>query len=538
MKSTSPISQLIDAQKKITALQDWRDEVFSKVIRAIGIAATLAFGANIILAYESTNKNTLLLYTVSYLLIVIAAFAPRLNTVYRAHIFTTVILFTGMITSAEKAAIGDGRIWLVLAVFLATVFLGRRAGLVYAAIAAIAWALIGYLLNSDLLPYRELDQFSFEIWAGTTLSLLIASITIVLTINALSMHLSQSVDKKAALAKVSEEQKEELAEQRDALLRRSNTLEISAKISRQLISATSKEDIIKETPELFQKEFEFERAVLLLFDAEDVLRQESSSERGKQARNRRTFLSSTEKDLTERAITDAQAYPDISFEIEEAPRAKLALPIKGQEKTLGALFLQSKDLEAFGEEKISILQILTDHIAILLENSTLLAQKESALEAERRAYGEIAQGAWQGFVERQEFKSYRRDEKGLRRVPAEDYLAQKEEEAAETIPISIRGKIIGHINAQKPKNRAWTASEKELLAILTSRLESAIDSARLFQDAQERAEREKIISKTSAKISESLNIENVLKVGAEELRAALNLEEAEIRISPNNDEAN
>ena len=521
----------IKPQKGIDTLLDWRKEVFAKVIRSIGIAGTIVYAVSVALYYQSIKKETLLLYTFSYLLIMIAAFVPRLSTIYRTYVFTSVIFFIGVLTSAEKASIGDGRIWLILAVFLASVFLGRRAGLIYAVAATVAWFVIGYLFNTSLIPYVEIEQFSFSIWMGTTVTVFIVSTTMVLAINALSDHLSQNVNKKASLAKIAEEQSLKLEEQRDALERRSKALEASAKISRSLASITRHEDILDETPKLLYEGFNLNNATLFLFDAEKALRQVSSHERIDQAQNMHESLSSEEKDLLNRAIIDERAYSNVNPNLEESSQTYLAIPMQGQEKTIGVFFLRSNDVEAFDAGKISVLQMLANHIAVLLENANLLAQKESALDAERRAYGEIAQGAWKKFIGRQEYGSYRRDEKGLRSVPTKLYLPQETEVETEAVPIRVQGKIIGHIDARKAKNRAWTASEKELLGILASRLETAIDSARLYQEAQERADRERVIGEVSAKMRETHNIETVLETATKELHKALGGIETKIWLS-------
>jgi len=94
--------------------------------------------------------------------------------------------------------------------------------------------------------------------------------------------------------------------------------------------------------------------------------------------------------------------------------------------------------------------------------------------------------------------------------------------------------VIGFIDAQKPKNRAWTASEKELLRILGSRLETAMDSARLYQDSQQQAERERTIADISSQVRESLEIEGVLEAAARELRNALGVAEAEVWLNAEN----
>ncbi len=539
MTLRSPLSNATSPSKGIDTLQDWREEVFAKVIRSIGIAGTVVYSISMALTYKSTEKNILFLYTLVYLTVMVAAFLPRIPTLYRTYIFSAVIFLLGIIASWQKAAIGDGRIWLLLATFLAAVFLGRRAGLISAILASIVWSIIGFFFNASILQEPVVAQFSLPIWGGTTITFLVVGITTVLTINALSTHLSQNVNKKASLVKRTEEQNQELEKQRDSLERRSKTLEASAKVSRQLASLMVRDEILAQIAKIINKEFELSRTSLFLFDADNALCLESSSGTKNQAQNAHDCILSSKEGIVKMAISNKKAYTNLDTHIGlnialEETRSYIAIPLYGQEKVMGALVLESEEVEGFGAERASIFQMLVDHIAVLLENANLIAQKESALEAERRAYGKIAQGAWLEFINKQEYGSYRRDAKGLSVVPAKPYSPQEKKIEAEQVPIRIRGKIIGHIDAHKPKNRTWTASEKEVLSILASRLETAMDSARLYQDSQQRAERERIISETSAQIRESLDIESVLETAARELRNALDLSEAEIWINAEN----
>ena len=57
-------------------------------------------------------------------------------------------------------------------------------------------------------------------------------------------------------------------------------------------------------------------------------------------------------------------------------RAELCLPIKVAHKTLGALDIQSPQLDAFGENDIVAMQILTNQIAVALENARLHTETE------------------------------------------------------------------------------------------------------------------------------------------------------------------
>lgn len=533
-----PTSPLVPtSQEKINSLETWRQENFGKVIRAVGITASIAYFAYMALNYQTLALGLSLAYTFAYIFIIIAAFAPRLSTVYRIYIFVSIIFAVGIVASMQYAAIGDGRIWLILAIFLSVVFLGRKAGLAFTIAATLAWGLMGYLFTTSIIQRPEAtEQFTFPIWAGITVSLFIVGIIITLSANALLINLSRSVEKSSLLAKKSEEQTKQVERQRKALERRSDTLEASAKISRQLASLNARQEIVDQTPKLLQAEFDLSSVAVFLLDAENALQLASCSDWNEQAHATRDYALSLDEDIVGRAVLSDRAYTNT----ERETRLKMALPetqsyaaipLRGRNTILGVLVLQSEIPNDFDAESVSVFQILADQVAILLENAELLIQRENAIESERRAYGEITQAAWEDFINLEDYDAYRRDKKGLTLVPAKPYRSQEKRVESEQVPIRIRGKIVGYIDASKSENRAWSASEKELLSILASRLETAMDSARLYQDSQQRAEREQIISKTSARMRETLNIEGVLETAALELRNALGIAEAKIWIS-------
>jgi len=425
-----------------------------------------------------------------------------------------------------------------LATTFAAIFLGKKAGLGFAIASTLIWSAAGYLFISSRIPQPELEEFTIGIWSGTTITYLIAGIGIVLSISALLSNLSQTVNESSSLAKKSEAQNKQLEMQQELLERRSNALEASANISRKLALLLAHKDIVKQMPNLLRSEFEFNSTAVFLLNVDNVLLLESSNGWNEQAYPASDYRLSLDEDIVGLAVMKKEAYANTKTEIGlqaalSETRSYVAIPLRGKEKVIGALVLQCAVPDAFGEEMVSVLQILADQIALLLENANLLIQKESALEAERHAYGEITEAAWISFLGSKGYGTYQRDNKGLSVLPAKPFIHSDEKEIeSEHLPIKIRGKVIGHVNARKPKNRAWTASEKELLHILIARLETAMEGARLYQDAQERAAEDRIISEASARMRESMDIESVLATAANELRDVLNAAEADVWISP------
>ena len=537
MTSSSTPSHISEHKENVDMLQIWRETIFNNTIKAVAILGSIAYFIGMGAAYKDLTTGYFIGYTVAYLWVIATAFIKRIPTTYRAFSFTLMVLSLGILSTFERGAIGDGRVWLLLATSFAAILLGRRAGLGFVIASTLIWISAGYLFISSPASQPDIKEFTLGIWGGTTVTYLIAGIGIVLSVSALLSNLSQTIEESSSLANKSKSQNKELETQRQALERRSNTLEISAKISRKLASIMTYEDILEQIPNHLRIEFDLTSAAVYLLDTDNVLRLESYNGWNEQAHPASDYHLSLDEDIIGLAIMEKEAQSNKASGINlqtimPTTHSYAAIPLRGRDKVIGALVLQCEAHDSFGDEMVSILQIFADQVALLLENASLLIQKESAMEAERRAYGKITQAAWGDSAESQSYGIYRRDKEGLFVLPPKPYRHQEKQIEAEHIPIEIRGKVIGHIDARKPKNRAWTASEKELLRILGSRLEAAMDSARLYEDTQDRAERERIISETSARIRETLDIETVLATAASELRDVLNAAEADVWISP------
>ena len=227
-------------------------------------------------------------------------------------------------------------------------------------------------------------------------------------------------------------------------------------------------------------------------------------------------------------------------------RSEGALPLRSRGRVLGALTIQSALRSAFDEATITTLQTMADQIAVALDNAELFAKNEATLEAERKAYGELSHEAWINLSQSQTIPRYISDApRSVRRTSEEqspkalEAILNKQiiqdDDLTAIIPIKSHGLVLGGVKLRKPKNSGvWTQEQLETAETLAEQLGISLESARLFDQSQRRAAREHVIGAASAKMRETLDIEGVLKTGIEELRAALNLEEAEIRISPEN----
>ena len=214
-------------------------------------------------------------------------------------------------------------------------------------------------------------------------------------------------------------------------------------------------------------------------------------------------------------------------------RSEIALPILAGGQILGALDVQSTESQAFSEEDIRTLQVLADQVAVAIENARLFQQSEFSLESIRRAYAESSRTAWQKYIRSEEEIGYIATPGSLQPISSQwndDLLKTVETgeikmddyEQVVNIPVKVRGQAIGAIRLRKQEaSGSWTKEETALALAFSDQLSSALDAARLYRDAQQRAARELIASDISSRITATPYTESVLRDTAMELGQAI-----------------
>ncbi len=208
-------------------------------------------------------------------------------------------------------------------------------------------------------------------------------------------------------------------------------------------------------------------------------------------------------------------------------RAEIVLPLKVGNRILGALDMQSADPEAFGSDELQILQILADQIAIAIENLRLIAENQAALEASRRLYGEVSRADWKRLLEAR-LLGYESDASGLHRLDT-NQLPPPTAEGLD-IPIRVQEQVIGSIHAEKAPGESWLPGEQEILSSISTQIAYALESARLFNDLQERAHREQIITQIVSNMRETLDVDLILQNTLQEIGENIPFSALEIRL--------
>ncbi len=343
-----------------------------------------------------------------------------------------------------------------------------------------------------------------------------------------------------------EEQVEELDKNTRKLETQSSYLKGAAEISQVAASFTDTDKLSKEIVELVKENFNLYYVGLFLINSDNtwIMLKAGSGDAGKiMLRQKHKYpledgiIASTIKE-NKAHIATGVGTDVVEFQNPYLPKtqSEAIIPLRSRGRILGVITVQSKEKNAFSPEIITTLQTMADQIGIAFDNAELLAQSEAALESEHLAYGELSYSAWKKLIKSGAIPAYGINTDGETYSIANEKNTSLEsvlvkEDGTALLPIKSHGKVLGNIQIKKdPKHGIWTTEEIALAETLSEHLSISLESARLFEDSRRRGAREHIISESSARIRESLDIEKVLEAAAIELHKILGNAETEVWI--------
>ena len=102
-----------------------------------------------------------------------------------------------------------------------------------------------------------------------------------------------------------------------------------------------------------------------------------------------------------------------------------------------------------------------------------------------------------------------------------DQLKPKGRGAVLSIPIKLRGEVIGSVDVRAPDNRRWDQDEMDIVTAIIERAAIAMENSRLLTESQKQAAKERTIGEISAKINAQSDVDDLLKTAAQELTRSL-----------------
>jgi GAF domain-containing protein len=556
-------------------IRTWQARLVEGMLRAISIVGFLVAAAGTYDSFANEEFWTIPFYWGAYVVIVVLTLwrrAPYSLRVWGIMILVYILGFTDFVQDGRS---GSARIFMLIVPFLAGLLLGLRESVAALLLGTLTMAGFGWAFSAGLLATPG-DPSSADLtgWIAGTLTFFMMGTLVVISLNylvpRLSAALAQSRELTRELGKQRDRLEEQVAERTEDLMRRRSQLEAAAQVARDATAIQDVDQLLAETVRLVSARFGFYHTGIFLLDEQKeyaVLRAASSAGGQRMlARGHRLWVGEAGAGVSLGEAVGIVGYvayhgePRIALDVgadavhfdnPDLPEthSEVALPLRARGEVVGVLDVQSTEPDAFSQEDVTVLQTMADQVAVALSNARLFRQVQESLAAERRAYGEISRHAWQDMVRRRAERGFLCDEEGIVPLgpdPSTASLQSAMQRAAQagqvivddslSVPIPVRDQVVGALNFRKAEvGETWTDEEIVLLKNMADQLGQALESARLYQDTQRRAARERLTAEVTGRLRETLDVDAVLRTAAQEMRQALGLSKMTIRLTPGTD---
>lgn len=267
-------------------------------------------------------------------------------------------------------------------------------------------------------------------------------------------------------------------------------------------------------------------------------------------------------------------------------RSELAIPLKIGEKLIGALDVQSQQVDAFSQEDVNILQIMADQLSVAIENAELFSKTQQTLERHRLLH-QVTTSAGQSITITDAIRNAVQtvhlampdeqvgfltvDEEGTGMIlshagyPSSDFsdLQIRSSESIYrsvirtrqpvriddinsvrtvkslglssrsvlSVPVYFGNKIYGVLNVESNNPGTFDESDQEIITTLANNLASIVANIELVEQITRQVERQRQLYDITSKIRKSVDFETIMQTSLAEVCNALNIRKGSIQLS-------
>ena len=345
-----------------------------------------------------------------------------------------------------------------------------------------------------------------------------------------------------------------VAERTKVIERRVSQIQAVAEVGKSVAAQRELEELLNRTTHLISNRFGFYHVGIFLLDphGEYAILRAANSSGGKKMMEREHKLKVGAEGIvgTVAGSDHARIALDVGndaayFNNPDLPqtRSEMALPLIAGGEVLGVLDVQSIEANAFTDDDVPTLQILADQLATAVQNARMLRETQEALFIARKATGEISHHSWQSLLKNIDTTGYISLAQGEiisaskeLKIDSQQALnigghVVSEDQYTLNVPVITRGLIIGMLRLSKPSHvEPWTPDEIADVESLSDQISNALDSARLYHEAQQRAVREQTISEITANISAATEVKDIIRNTVAQLGKTLQESDVSLRI--------
>jgi hypothetical protein len=102
--------------------------------------------------------------------------------------------------------------------------------------------------------------------------------------------------------------------------------------------------------------------------------------------------------------------------------------------------------------------------------------------------------------------------------------------------MKLRGEVVGVLNIKADGNRKWSEDDIDIINAIMDRAALSVENARLLSESRRLVVKERTIGEITAKISAQSDINDLLKIAAQELNRTLQGTEVVVQLQSRRDE--
>ncbi len=293
----------------------------------------------------------------------------RGRPILAAHIYLAIFNISILSAILASGTLSNTYPYLLLISIIAIAGLDSiRASLIYSAVTAVAITLLFTVTATD--PFTHVNLI---------LTMGVISITAWLT--ASIMH--QAIEEGRRLNK-------EIELHSQNTYRRYRQLQLGAEVSQLTSQSLDPRKLLRDAVYLIRDQFDFYHVSIFLIqaDKQSLILEEATGRIGETLKTKKFQIPLNSNSVVSWAAQNQKAR--IVNNVDEEPayfrepllaetHSEMALPLMARGELLGVLDVQSREVNAFSEDDIAILQIMANQIAVNLDNAHLFAKTERQL---------------------------------------------------------------------------------------------------------------------------------------------------------------
>jgi GAF domain-containing protein len=515
------ISTTFNSEEKTRSLyRNWREGFVTPLLIGSLVLGLVALIPAVTVSFSNVIS---IIFIATYVLTGIVAFIPFPYAV-RMGAFLLIIYVLGVSELATHGILGDGLFFFLGLIIFATMMFSPRAGVVSMAANMLTFALFGFLmLTGTFIPINpNAAPAAIQDWISAGAVTVMFGIIIVMGFQRLE---AEFLDAQKQIDNTLSQLTDERNNLEDKVLDRTSQLRRVNEIGRAVTAILDPDELLTAAVQQIGKEFESYYSAIYFIDLTGQWAElrEATGDAGRVLRENKHKVELSGRTTIATAIRTKQIHIALDTGSDPArfdnpllpyTRSQIVMPLIVGDPAMGAIELHSTKESAFSQQDVDTYYNMANQVAIALENSRLFQDAQQSLTEMQATQRQYLQGAWSSLV----------SEKPLEYALGDDESAERELE----IPLTLRDQIIGQISMTT--NEEWTSEQKNLIESIATQAALALENARLVEESQSIASREKVANEIISKVWASATMDAILQTTVRELGRAMEAAEVDIEV--------